>query len=411
MEFIKMTEGGLSCRSLVRLQYRQAKRSRTKGTKFGYIFGVLYIWVIEFVLFFALRSEGVEVPALVTVAVCAAFLIPDFLLKLAFIHDNTVMNAFLKTRPVPQESWDRYLTLSQFWKIENLEMPLMLSPACFLFMPIGLGLVMLPVIYLFSVFGGFLIMLIKHKGNYQPETRAKATSSKAVKPVRGKHIYGLQTRSFLRSRRLRTAVIYLGILFYIQCICYSLNDEMNFSSTYLILFIALMSLLVTQYGFAVEANFFGAIWTKPLAIRRLIYDKFRFSVSIGAIATLLCLPVCFWSDISPLTILAYFLYTSGTGNLIYLIDPYRCSKLDLFGKTFFNYQGSSGTFKGSTFIGTLVIMGSAVAAAYLLPERVMQAVLSGLGIAGFCIYRPFFRWVERKFLRNRYEYMEKYRSI
>ena len=403
--------GNVSFKSLARLQFLQMKRSKGKSSLYGYVFGVIYFWIIEFVLFFILRSEELEMPALVPVIVSACFLVPDFLLKLIFEHDSTVMDAFLKTRPVPQDLWDRFLSLSQFWRIENLEMPLAMAPLLFLFMPVWGAFTIFVILYLFSVFGGFLVMLIKHRGNYQPESMIKALSAQPVRSSKGDQIFKLQTRSFARSKRLRTSLLYMGILFYLQVILYTLpvNDNDKSGPYFIILFISLIALMAAQYGFSVEANFFSALWTKPFTVRRLLYDKYKFGAVMGAAAALLCLPMSIWSDISVLTTLSYYVFSAGFGNLVILFDPYKCVKFDLFGKTFFNYQGSSSTFKGSQFIAVLVVIGTGILVTLFLPGWKGQALLAAIGLAGFCMRKKYFTWVEGNFLKDKYKYMEKYR--
>ena len=143
-------------RILTRLRFRQFFRQKNKGLV-GKIIIVVYFWLLELLLFFMLRKEGItDFPPLLVAGICLGFIVPDFLLKLIFEHDQTVMDAFIRTRPISQSSWDRFLSVSQFWKASNLSMPLILAPACLLFMPFRWGLVTLLGLYLFSVFGGFL---------------------------------------------------------------------------------------------------------------------------------------------------------------------------------------------------------------------------------------------------------------
>lgn len=79
----------------------------------------------------------------------------------------------------------------------------------------------------------------------------------------------------------------------------------------------------------------------------------------------------------------------------------------MYSNAFFNYQGASTANKASNWIGVLVIMGIVVGATYFLPNW-YQIVLSALGVIGFCVRKPYFEWVENKFLKDRYRYMEKY---
>ena len=119
--------------SLTKLQMRQFLNSKSKSKLYGDLFVVIYFWIIEFFLFSTLKKDGItEVPTLVAAIVAIGFTIPDLILKFIIERDNTVMDAFLKTRPVSQSQWEKFLVLSQFWKESNLVMPLALLPVCFL---------------------------------------------------------------------------------------------------------------------------------------------------------------------------------------------------------------------------------------------------------------------------------------
>lgn len=402
----------LKLKTLAKLQFRQLSRNKSKGRLYGDIFGVVYFWIIEFVVFFLLREDGTTVPPIAVALVAIGFTIPDLILKFVLERDNTVMDAFLKTRPLSQSRWEDFLALSQFWNESNLVMPLALLPACFLFIPPIGGLILFVALYLASVLGGYIVMAVKHRGNYQPEKAVKSYLSKSVKSARGNYISGIQFRSFLRSKRLKTTMIYLSVFFYVYSIIYSLDDTRPiFGIVYVFFFIFLLSCSMPQWGFAVEANFFGGIWTRPIAIERLLANKYRFGLLCGSVGGLLCLPLCIWSEsLSPFDIIASVLYCSCFGNLLMLMDAYNCVPFDMFGKAFFNNQGSSSTYKGATIIVTFAIMGVGLACLHLLPGWKSQVILSALGLGGVVAYKPFFRWVVRRFMRNRYKYMEKYTS-
>lgn len=397
-------------RILTRLRFHQFFRQKNKGLV-GKIIIVVYFWLLELLLFFMLRKEGItDFPPLLVAGICLGFIVPDFLFKLIFEHDQTVMDAFIRTRPISQSSWDRFLSVSQFWKASNLSMPLILAPACFLFMPFRWGLVTLLVLYLFSVFGGFLVMLFKHKGNYPLEKQVSAKAGRSFRTGSGHHVFGIQSRSFLRSKRLKTSVLVLTGVFFFQFISQGLAEIGRFDSVFLTFTILYAAIGLSQWGLSIEANFFCGIWTKPIPVHRLLEDKFLFSALLGGVTALIAIPFCYWFKIPLYAPLAYALFNAGVGILLIMIDAYKCMPFDLFGKTFFNYQGSSSTFKGSAFLALFVVMIIPIVLPHILPEWVALLVLALIGLAGCVLYRPYFRWVERQFLKNRYDYMEKYLS-
>jgi hypothetical protein len=397
-------------RILTRLRFRQFFRQKNKGLV-GKIIIVVYFWLLELLLFFMLRKEGItDFPPLLVAGICLGFIVPDFLLKLIFEHDQTVMDAFIRTRPISQSNWDRFLSISQFWKASNLTMPLILAPACLLFMPFRWGLVMLLVLYLFSVFGGFLVMLFKHKGNYPLEKQVSAKAGRSFRTGSGHHVFGIQSRSLLRSKRLKTSVFVLTGVFFFQFISQGFAEIGRFDSVFLTFTILYAAIGLSQWGLSIEANFFCGIWTKPIPVHRLLEDKFLFSALLGGVTALVAIPFCYWFKIPLYAPLAYALFNAGVGILLIMIDAYKCMPFDLFGKTFFNYQGSSSTFKGSAFLALFVVMIIPIVLPHLLPEWAALLILAVIGLAGCVLYRPYFRWVERQFLKNRYHYMEKYLS-
>ena len=398
-------------RLLSRLRFRQFFRQKNKGLV-GKIIIVAYFWFLELLFFFLLRDEGgMGFPPLLVALILLGAIVPDALIKIIFEHDQTVMDPFIRTRPISQSSWDRFQSISQFWKSSNLAMPLILAPACFLFMPFGWGLATLLVLYLFSVFGGFLVMLFKHRGNYPLEKRVSAKAGRSFRPGSGHHIFGIQSRSFLRSKRLKTSVFLLTAVFFFQFISQGLGSVGHFDSIFLCFTILYPSIVLAQWGMSIEANFFSGIWTKPISISRLLTDKFLFSAFLGVVAALITLPFCVWFEIPLYAPLVYALFNTGVGILLILVDAYNCMPFDLFGKTFFNYQGSASTFKASAFLAIIVVMVIPIILQFILPDWLFYLILAVFGLAGILFHRPYFRWVERQFLNNRYKYMEKYLSI
>lgn len=396
--------------TLASIQFRQWSRDNNKSGRYGDLVVILYFWLIEVLVYFLLKKEIPEIPSLVGALVCLGAVIPDFLLKLIFEHDITVMDAFLKTRPIPQSRWDRFLTLSQCWKPSNLLMPAILLPASILFIAFPWNVMVWFAVYVFSVFGGFLVMLLKHRGPYGSEKSVSA-KTRLFNSGTGHLVFGLQSNSLLRSKRLKTSTIYLSIFFFLQYFLYAWAKEGWITSLYLFYFVLWPALGLSQYGMGIESAFFGGIWTKPLPVSRLLTDKLRLCCILSGMVVLICIPICLAFHQRVTTPLALALYASGFSSPLLLMDAYNCIPFDLFGKTFFNYQGSRGTYKASSILYSLLILAIGMGLLKFLPGWKSDLILALPGIAGISFYRPYFRWVEQKFLKNRYKYMEKYTSL
>lgn len=393
--------------SLNRLQWKQLSFSQMKSQLLGDVIAVAYFWLIEIVFFFLAKSDGMELPPMLTSAVILCFLVPDIICKLIFENDITVMDSFLKTRPVPQELWDRFLAMSQLWKPSNLIIPLMLLPACFLFLPVLYGLIVFAALYIVSVFNGFVVMRIKHRGPYLSEKEVKSHYAGSLKSAKGNYISGLPIRDVLRLKKLRRSLIPLTLIMYFQLLVQSMSN-VKFGLSFALLYIFCLSSSILQYGFSVEANFFNCLWTKPLAIEKLLEDKYRFAQKAGAVGLLTCLPVCLWTEIQVLDLVSVTLFTACFGALVLMVGAYDCIPMDMFGNSF--YKGGSSGFKAVSLLVVLIVFGIGTAAVLLLSGWKFQVLLSVIGIAGFCLHKQFLRWMAGRFMANRYKYLKKYMS-
>ena len=143
----------LSLKSLIRLQKRQFSTGKTKRDLAGPIFLLAYTWGVAILIYFLAKDEIPDIPSLALIAICAGLLIFEFVFKLIFVRDETVMDAFLKTRPILQAQWNRFLTVSQCWRASNLILPVMVLPYCLLFLPFFRGLAVWVALYICSVLG------------------------------------------------------------------------------------------------------------------------------------------------------------------------------------------------------------------------------------------------------------------
>ena len=394
-------------RKLIRLQWLKFKRSTSKMEVFGRVYLFFCVWLVEIIGIFeadlsALRSLGGWPRILVLVAICVALGIFDVVYKLIFKHNATVMDAFLKTKPIPAAVWEKYLMVSQLWHPDNLMMPLIVMPLCFAIFHFGWGLVAILVLYLLSVAGGVFLMEIRRGSDYEEE---KKSSEKRVRKSFGHgSVFGLQVLSLLRSKRLRTSMIYLVTFFTLYV--FIQPEEMSGYMIFMVMLCAPM--IFGQYGFGMEANHFNAIWTKPLAIKRVLIDKYYFLGELTVCVSIILAVVCLIRHIPFLTLLGSFLFVAGFANLLILLDACNATRFDLNGKAFFNYQGSASTFRPVMFLIILVSMALGGIPIAVFDGWVQLAVLGGMGLLGFALHRPALGWVEKRFLEKRYRYMDKY---
>ena len=399
----------ISTRTLARLQFRQFFKGR-KTELIGRTVITVYIWLIGIVLL-VLTGVGNNIPSGVWAAIFLSFTIPDFIFKLIFEPSSSVMDTFIKSRPITRERWKHFLTLSQLWNPANLELPIALAPLCFLCLPVTSACMLIVVLYLLSVLGGYLVMLLKRRGPYQSEKQV-TVSRYSVDGALTSHNarVALQYRSLLRSKRLKTMILLPTILLLLQFVLHVTEYDHIRTSGTMMLFLSILcpACALQQFGFGIEARSFSAIWTRPGRISKILCDKYWQGLAFCGAFTLLVLLICLWAHVPAWQPFSYALFCGGLGGLIYLADAYRSTPLDLFGKSFFNYQGSSGTYKPTVFLGVIFMMVFCGVVSRFIPSPYSYILFSALGLLGMAVHRPFFRHVEKKFLENRYKYMEKY---
>ncbi len=399
----------ISTSSLARLQFRQFFKGR-KSELIGRIIITAYIWLISIIVL-VLAGVGKDIPSGIWAAMLLSFTIPDFVFKLIFEPSSSVMDAFIKSRPITRERWKRFLAVSQLWNPANLELPIALAPMCFLCLPLASAFILLAVLYLLSVFGGYLVMLLKRRGPYQSEKQVTASRYSIDGTLTSHNArVALQYRSLLRSRRLKTMVLFPTLLFMMQFVLHVTDYDHLRTSGKMTLFLSLLypACVLQQFGFGIEARSFSAIWTRPGSITKILCDKYWQGLVFCGAFTLVFLLLCLWFHVPVWVPFSYALFCGGSGGLIYLADAYRSTPLDLFGKTFFNYQGNAGSFKPTVFLGLLGMIALFFLVTRFVPEPYSYAIFCALGLLGMAIHRPFFLHVEKKFLENRYKYMEKY---
>ena len=396
--------------SLARLQFRRLSFTGMKSF-LGLGLLVLYFWVIIFAVFFYFGDELLaEVPQEIWVIAPLSMVIPDFMFKLTFVSYCSVMDAFLKSRPIPLAKWKKFLALSHFWDPANLLVPIMLAPLFFLTLPWVSALPLLLILYALSVLNGYLAMRIKRRGSYQSEKKV-SVSFLGGASLSSRHArFGLQYKSFLRSKRLWLPVLIFFIYFIFEFVTrFTEQGRLRLSSSFLLLMIVYFPICESlQFGLGVEATSFSALWTRPGHLSEILNDKYRFGMMMGGIIAAIMLILHFTMHTPILEPLSYVFFVVGLGSMIHLVQAYRCVPFDLFGTAFFNHQGTSSSFSLISVVGIVIVMTVAIYVDQSIPAPYSHAVLTGLGLLGFAIHRPVFRMSEKAFLKKRYKYMENY---
>ncbi len=399
----------ITFKALLRLYFRQFVKDRKREFVLTSVM-VAYFWVIELVIFLKDGVGTLDSPGGLLVVI-GVF---DFVTKLFMQHDNTVMDAFLKTRPLSEKTWRRFLRITHLWEPLNLFFPLALAPVWLVFLPFGRALLFIVCTYFLSVALGILMMRLKRRGPYLSEKAVVRKNGRAAVRLTSRLAtgsLGIQVKGLLRSKRLLAASLPMAFYFLLTFLREARKGEANVAGAeaMMLFFIFTFAQASVQFGLSVEAKFFNGLWTKPFPLRRLLEDKYNFATVLagiaGVIGALVGLPFHF--PVSSL--LARVVFVAGFASLPILIDPYACVPFDPFNKTQFNTSSRmQGTFRISTLLATLGTFVSAGLLHLLHSQDLRNGIFFALGILGYLLHKRYFAWVEKKFLADRYKYMDIY---
>lgn len=420
-------------KTLFTLYFRNLWRNKQKGEIIAKLYVLFVWWVFASAVCFGAnylefdRVISLLAPLFVAVIPMILF-VPDIIFRLFMTHDSTCMNAYLRTRPVKEELWGYFLWLSKLADPGNLFLSAMALPFALIVMPIGWGLCLLLCLYLMSVFDDIVVMELRSGGPYDEGVKqSKPVGENWLERLLNRlnirsmndALFGIQTRSFLRSKRLKVATLVMGV----YCVAYSYyslfamrpsfmeDSHMSGYNTYMVFFAVYMpSLLLAQYGMGIEANFFNGIWSRPLVIRRILDDKFRFYNVLTIFFSVMFIPACCMGVLSWYVLLGDMCFTIGFGNVYSLWSCFYCQPFDLMGKAFFNTQGTKSTFNMKLLLLMIFTMFVGQTLNFILPPLWFFCCCLCIGGVGLAFKRRFFDYLIRDFEKKKYKYMERYKK-
>lgn len=403
-------------------------------------------------------TEGMET---VAVMMAACIIVPDFIQKLLTKHDETVMDHYLKSKPVDERSWCRFLLVANVFNYWNWAIPVLLLPFCVLFLPVW---AMVPVFLLFlavSMVGGVAITAFRRaKGwtnkwpvlvamlmwqlfaviwalvsvvflwwlrvvvflllcggaitvfyHYLCELRRYDESQAGAGHVLlggRSSLFSMEYVSVLRSKRLRAGCL-MGLVFVFNAYTQTINGLNVIFYSMLIFAVFFPSLMLGQWVFGIEGNYFDGLWTKPVNIREILRNKFLFYALLDVPTTLLCVPLIWTAELSPWLLAATWLFAVGIGNLSLMPTCLISSRIELFQSAFFNYQGASLAINLYGLI-VLIPVAAYCLCTWLLTPLMASAVLAVAGLVGIALHTVVLDRLSLIYERRRYTCFERYRN-
>ena len=452
-------------RLLFRLWWLQQRRSFTwkDAVVGGYLIFVYVMVGLGF--YFGATLDGEELFEDGTLdALCAilvlTMLVPDIILKVVMKHDSTAMDDYLKSRPVPEKIWNRFLLLTNLANFWNYVMPVLMLPMLFwmLSVPqaivgyllmqafsfingiyvtcyykttdwmlrwplllgwIGMGAILTAYLACFAWMPGFLINigmavwavliitgLLFYLYNLKIYNEHKQKTSR-FRSFGKTTLYKLQYIGLLRAKRVRNMVLVMVIIFFLDALLMVSDGNQVSLIMYVVGDVLLPSVVLSQWTFGIEANFFQGLMTKPVKVEQLLRNCFYFYLSISGVMTVVSLVFVFLSpEITVFTLLG----AMGMAVFVNLSNLPTClfsSRLEIFSNSMFNMQGANMKINlyGIVF---LVPSGLMAGVYYLWGAEVWCIVSVIIAVVCLLIHRKVIARVAAIYDRRRYERMEKY---
>lgn len=396
----------------------------------------------------------------VMIIIAASLLISDLFFKFMFMNDSVLMDDFLKTKPVRQRDWNRFILFSCFANGWNLMLPFLVGILAFFLMSVGETLVAIVTAFVMSAMNSMLLANIRKSKGWElklpmflalffyivfafvysinilgwsstllmtvftlitlagiytlyiyfahlvryDEHQARVSKVRNLGDI---SLFSMEYISVLRSKRLR-----LGVLVLPLCMLPSAYNPtvegMGFMNYVMCIFVIWApSLLLGQWIFGIEGNYFQGLITKPVSIRQILFNKYYFYALLSMAGTLLLVPGIWLVSFNPWFVLSGFVFVAGFCNLVMFPTCLFSTRIDLFSSAFFNYQGANKGVNLYSLVILIPMVMVGVLGAFTTPQ-ITAFVMFALGLLGFAIHRWVIDHLVKAFMKRRYTRLQAY---
>lgn len=461
---------------LVRLWWLQQRRNFHKRDAIVGCY-IIFLYVVMGVSFFLSFTEnggsleGDDMPALLGMGMVVGMLVPDMIMKMVMKRDITAMDDYVKSRPVPEKIWNRFLLTTNIVSFWNYVLPVLMIPVFVYFLPLGQAMVSFFLLLVFSYIDGiyitcyrkatellfkwplilgwmgmFIVLigymfiasffpawmgwmgafllagavfvgLVVYLYNLKIYNEQKCKVSK----FRGfNHIslFSLQYIGMMRAKRIRNMVLVITAIFLFDAYMFALlpseaSSDMGGKVAMVTLYVAgsilLPSVVLSQWTFGVEANFFQGLMTKPVKIEQMLRNCFYFYMMVSGAALLLTVPFLFLDTGVTLLVLVAGFSLAVFINLFNLPTSLFSSRLEIFNSSMFSMQGAN--LKINLYaVAFLFPLGGVASIYYFFGETAWCITCIALALAAVLIHKWFIGKIAAVFYKNRYKRMEKFMS-
>ncbi len=464
-------------RLLLRLWWLQQRRNFHKRDAVVGSY-ILFLYVVMGVSFYhSFTKDGgsldaEDMPATVGAGIVIGMLVLDIIMKMVMKRDITAMDDYVKSRPVPEKVWNRFLLLTNMVSFWNYVLPVLMLPvfvfllpsagqvvaSFFLFLafsyvdgvyitcyrkateaifkwPLVLGWIGMYVVLIgYMVVGSFFPVWMLWTGLFvlagmvlagltvylynlkiYNEQKCKVSRFRGFNHI---SLFSLQYIGTMRAKRIRNMVMVVTGIFlfdsYIFAFMPAESGEDVIGSAPLVVYVVgtvlLPSTCLSQWTFGVEANFFHGLMTKPVRVAQMLQNCFCYYCIVSGIALLLVVPFMFISDEISVLTLAGALGLAVFINLFNLPTCLFSSRLEIFSSSMFSMQGAN--LKINLYAAAFLLpLGALAAVYYFFGEMAWSLVCVALGVLSVVIHKWAVAKLAALFEAKKYKRMEKFMEI
>jgi len=186
-----------------------------------------------------------------------------------------------------------------------------------------------------------------------------------------------------------------------------MGDKVAMTTLYVAGSILLPSVVLSQWTFGIEANFFHGLMTKPVKVKQMLQNCFYYYMVVSAIALLLTLPFLFLETGIGIQVLISGFSLAVFINLFNLPTALFSSRLEIFQTSMFSMQGAN--LKINLYaIAFLFPLAGVCAVYHFFGETAWCITCVAMAVFSIAIHKWFIAKIAAIFEKNKYKRMEKF---
>lgn len=398
--------------------------------------------------------------------IALSILLPDFLFRFSVNKESLVMSDSMKTRPISEISWNRFVLLNSLLDYWNLFSLSILIPVAFLLIPLEeavlssllffsvfwlngyavtvyrlaqgweykapvllVGFFWVPVVACYvlnplslpwaqHVAGFILLCMLMIYGlyKYSCTLHCYADYSRSTGKTYSTHFswISMEYISMMRATRYRLQPLFIilsGLWGLFLALRTPYLPSIFFAELFVVLSVIGLPVFFGLYMFAFEGNYMDGLWTRPIEIKKIMQVKYVGYTIDAVLMTILCYVFyCFFHgeiELSPWFFFSTFIFSAGVSNHVVFFTSLLANRLEMFSNSLGFSSSRSSFLIAAVNLSPIVVL---LLLYYFLPSPIDNIVSAVSGLIGILLHPFLLNWFAQKYESNRYKYFERYRN-